>query len=304
MYLMTELLIIFFGLFVTFLALYVECVTKPQSSTRVTESKSVEDEEFVTVVLNGGLGNQMFEVAAAYAYGQNHQKKLIMDHSIKNISKRSTYFDTKFKWTRNDVLKKSWKECKEKRFMFDELPLVKGDVKLVGYFQSSKYFDEYRKDIVDLYNTTKVKLPTEIEGVKVSVHFRRGDYVGHAMHTNQQMQYYIYAVKLLQTFDYDLNLVIFSDDIVWCKENLASLWREQTGVKLTYLDEYMENVTDEEEMSLMSQCDHHIIANSSFSWWGAYMDLKPDAKTVAPKQWFNNEIKEWDDIYCAGWLVI
>jgi hypothetical protein len=222
-------------------------------------------DEFVTAELKGGLGNQMFQVASAYAYAQTHGKTLIFDHTPRIISAladkpRPSYFENTFHWTTADKKERYWNKYDEKDFEFSDIPAYHGNVKLHGYFQSPQYFDTYRSSLIKYFTEKKVVgIPVRAEdGPIVSVHFRRSDYVGHSLHANQPDSYYTDAVKALQaqTGVPGLQLVIFSDDIPWCQAHLPTLFSEP--VSLYFVEE---GFTDEQEMVLMSKCDHHIIAN-------------------------------------------
>lgn len=168
----------------------------------------------------------------------------------------------------------------------------------------------------------------------VSLHIRRSDYVGNSFHPVQPLSYYVQAVQKIceiiqdredcvkdtedcvkdkdtedcvkdteeQTIaDEEVCIVVFSDDIPWCKEHLP---KEFSALPVVF--EYTESATlmDAQELVLMSLCNHHVIANSSFSWWGAMYDEKPDTIVIAPKLWFNGNTHNWQDIYCPDWIVI
>lgn len=96
-----------------------------------------------------------------------------------------------------------------------------------------------------------------------------------------------------------VTLVVFSDDINWCKANLPNIF---PTLKIIYVDST--GLMDAQELVLMSQCNHHVIANSSFSWWGAVYNDSPSKLVVAPKLWFNDANYNWQDIYCENWSVL
>ena len=268
--------------------------------------------EYVTVDLQGGLGNQMFQVATAYAYARKHNKTLVFDHSVAVISPnadvpRKSYFSTMFRDTEHfDVKGLYWNEYVEPEFSYQKIPHFHGHVRLKGYFQSAKYFEAYRNEILNLFQPVQPQetvqpndpVPREIDESlipSVSLHVRRTDYVTHAdFHTNQSMTYYTAAVKYLDMEK--LQIHVFSDDLKWCQDNLPGYFPEHDLVFVSG--------SDIEDLKNMSQCDHHILANSSFSWWGSYLDTKETSITVAPKIWFNDEKLKWQDIYCEKWIVM
>jgi len=264
--------------------------------------------DFVTVELSGGLGNQLFEIASAYAYAQKHHKTFILDHSMKVLPgspPRATYFDMVYPWIQNNPQEKvSWNLLEEKGFAYQPLPFHYGSVHLKGYFQSSAYFMEYKDFFRKSFNQLcTVRLPLEIASQSiplVSFHIRRTDYVQHALHTQQSSTYYLSAVSALRTQlgVKNLCLVVFSDDVAWCKSHVETWWSQDISFF------YISNYKDYEDLYLMTLCDHHIIANSSFSWWGSYLDPKETAQTVAPKIWFNDATYDWSTIYEPHWIVV
>ena len=170
------------------------------------------------------------------------------------------------------------------------------DIDIIGYYQTSKYFDELNTN-----NEVKANFEFKEEirekagellpynDVLVSVHIRRTDYVNLSeYHTNQPESYYKEALEHFEEY----RPVVFSDDIEWCKENMKWL-----GDKAVFMDN--DQFTD---LCLMSWCNGHIIANSSFSWWGAYLG---GGKTVAPKNWFGPKgPQDWQDVYEKHWIQL
>jgi hypothetical protein len=173
------------------------------------------------------------------------------------------------------------------------------NVDLFGYYQTDKYFkhieDQIRKDF-----TFKQEIFTEVKKFfdeyflnedVISLHIRRGDYVTNPNHPTQSIEYY---EKALSNFD-DKSVIIFSDDPDWCKEQELFL-SDRFSIS--------ENNTTEFDLCLMTMCKYHIIANSSFSWWGAW--LAKSKKVVAPSNWFGGSCanKSPKDMYCDGWIVL
>lgn len=269
---------------------------------------------FVTVELMGGLGNQLFQLATAYAYGKAHGKTLIMNHSQTQVGNRRTYFDSVYQWVpdNRDIKRKNWHRIGEAHFHYAELPDAFGNVRLHGYFQSQKYFAAYSDEIVTLFKQGTPPIDpthptwqavTTATQPTVSLHVRRADYVGNAMHPVQPVQYYQTALQTVRAQldqpQQRLTVVVFSDDLRWCQAHLATASSE---VDWVYLEP--RGLIDAQELVLMAACDHHIIANSTFSWWGALYDQKPNKVVVAPRQWFGNTTYNWQDVYCPGWKVV
>lgn len=178
---------------------------------------------------------------------------------------------------------------------------------LEGFWQSERYFadvaDTIRKDLTlkaGLGGAAR-ELETEIlSGESVSVHVRRGDYISEKIlariYGNLGPDYYRRAVELIKSKTASPRFFVFSDDVAWAKENL-DLGAPTVFVSRPGLD-------DAEELVLMSRCRHHIIANSSFSWWGAWLDPRPDKIVVAPKRWFRSWRFRTRDILPAYWIGI
>ena len=142
---------------------------------------------------------------------------------------------------------------------------------LFGFFQSEKYFIEHKNLIKDLLTPT---LEHSTKENLCGIHVRRGDYVNNPAYVNLDMDYYNKAMSAINSSKY----IIFSDDINWCKNNFK-------GSKFSF-SESNDPVTD---LALMAKkCEHIIMANSSFSWWGAYLNNNDNKKIIAPKNWFGN----------------
>lgn len=163
-----------------------------------------------------------------------------------------------------------------------------------GYFQTEKYFKFIESEIKEIFSFRDEIIENgnkygPIEN-GVSLHIRRGDYLTSSdYHTVQNIDYYTEAIK---QFDNNSKFYIFSDDPQWCRENLKIENSEVIDSGNPYIDMY-----------LMSLCEGHIIANSSFSWWGAW--LANSKKTIAPSSWFGPSMnKDASDVYCSGWIKI
>ena len=189
----------------------------------------------------------------------------------------------------------------ERMHHFDEELFVNcpDNVDLVGYFQTEKYFkhieDEIREDFTfskEITEMCKELYNKVVDGESISLHIRRGDYTVNPNHPTQTIEYYD---KALSNFDSKIPVFVFSDDPSWCH-----------GQELFSDDRFMisDGNATEFDLCLMSLCTYHIIANSSFSWWGAWLANK--GKVIAPKKWFgpNNAHLNTKDLYCKGWEVI
>lgn len=184
---------------------------------------------------------------------------------------------------------------------FFKLP---SNIYLSGYFQSEKYFKNIeaviRKEFVLKEETSEVYkiLADDVNGVNsVSIHFRRGDYI-----TNQglnkvfgtpSLDYYYAAVKKIAETTKDPRFFIFSNDIEWVKNNF------KIAFPVTYI--LGPSIKNYEEISLMSKCRHNIIANSSFSWWGAWLNNHSDKIVIAPARWLQWKRINTKDVVPTNW---
>lgn len=176
--------------------------------------------------------------------------------------------------------------------IFNNLP---DDKDLIGYFQTENYFKhieaEIREDFAfkpELQESCK-EFMSSLGSSAISLHIRRGDYVHNPNHPVQSLEYYQQALNALPA---DIPVLIFSDDENWCNQQ-----------ELFSGDRFMvsQNSSVDADLCLMSLCDYHIIANSSFSWWGAW--LARSKKIIAPKNWFGGECinKDTRDMEFENW---
>jgi len=257
----------------------------------------------VSIKLMGGLGNYLFQIATAQSIALRDNKTLVCDtNDILRIHQPYTkYLENIFKNIKFSDELKTLNNLDEVDFTYNEIPKIDGDVKLNGYFQSEKYFINYREDILNLFSIdddTKTYLDKkygDILGLNTcSIHVRRGDYLyKQNYHPAQDINYYY---KSLNKIGYDKHFLIFSDDMEWCKQNFDFIPNKT----------FIEGNEDFQDLYLMSMCDNNIIANSSFSWWGAWMNINEDKKVIAPSKWFGNNNLHLDtnDLYCNKWIKI
>jgi hypothetical protein len=256
---------------------------------------------FVTPKLMGGLGNYLFQISAAYAIGLRDDKKLICDYSDSIIPHKS------YAYYKENVFKNltfvngvdGFNDFFENGFNYKKIPKLEGNLKIIGYFQSDKYFIDYRDEINKLFNfdfsaKLKDKYPFLIDTETCSIHVRRGDYLNlQIFHTNLQIEYYKNAIDIIGN---EKTYLIFSDDISWCEEHFKFIDKKF----------FISGNFDYEDITLMSKCNHNIIANSSFSWWGAWLNEHENKKVISPQKWFgiNNLHLDTSDLYCDKWIII
>lgn len=256
----------------------------------------------------GRLGNQMFQYASLRGIAANRG----FDFCIPP-EKSFGMFDPNVRYSSNNIhntFNLSHVKCdtsthrlvQESGYHFDQelFDTCEDNVDLYGYFQSEKYFkhieDEIRKDfkfsqeLVD--QCVEFIKDIDSSGEIISLHIRRGDYLQlQSFHPVPSIQYYIEALKQFP----DVPVFIFSDDTDWC-----SMRQEFNSDRFLI----SESNSVDFDMCLMSMCKYHIIANSSFSWWGAW--LSDSKKVIAPKVWFGPSLsdKNTNDLYCDSWKIL
>lgn len=285
----------------------------------------------------GGLGNQMFQYASGRALAIRLNTELYLDisdfknYKLHNGFELNTIFNCEAniagdkniehllgiysnKYIRKMLLSRLPTIFHNKNIIiepdltyWDGINNIKSDCYLVGYWQSEKYFKHVKDTIIkdftfknqmDAVNTL---LSKQIEKVNsVSLHVRRGDYVTnkktystHGLCTNK---YYSDAIQYINERVDNPHFYIFSDDLEWSKKNLQLHNYETTYVENNYgKSSYI-------DMQLMSMCKHNIIANSSFSWWGAYLNNMLDKIVISPKRWFSRPTHDSTDLIPDEWI--
>ena len=278
----------------------------------------------------GGVGNQLF----CYAYAKSLQQKgydVKIDISTFKFNKIDSYEFDKYnidipistqeeneRLFNNSLLSKILKrfgidisnKVREKSLLFDESLLRINDNSYVdGYFQNEKYFYDIRDIILEqisinrpLSNFTK-SIQKKINSLNntCSIHVRRGDMandINVKIHGVCSVEYYNNAIEYLKNKLGEVNYFIFSDDFEWCRSNLK--------IDNAIFVESDEHRIAHEDIYLMSLCDHNIIANSTFSWWGAWLNDNVSQISIAPMEWFKDKKyqKQSQDIVPNGWIKI
>lgn len=274
----------------------------------------------ICICLNGGLGNQLFQYAAGRALALRHSTELLFDLSLLEKKGRDTHREFElfhFNCVGRIATKKelhripkivyfpnlfykytSWRIYREHTGAYNPSYLYLSDnTYLVGYWQSFRYFNNISSYLALDFNpknslsSTSALIQEKINiSSSVAIHIRRGDYITNPSasrtHGILPISYYYKALNDLYNRISNLKIFIFSDDPEWCKSQL--LFNNNEVI-------YITNNTREDswqDLILMSKCRHHIIANSSFSWWGAWLaDQKmiySERYVYAPQNWFIN----------------
>ena len=288
----------------------------------------------VVVKLMGGLGNQMFQYAAGRALAHAFNTSLKLDISFlsdntprHNVIQRPyelSVFNIKEQFPNKKEVQKfttgrvalsdrltfrTYTLYKEPHFHFaPDFLKLKPSVYLDGFWQSEEYFKAIKETIVEEFSFKEKpeggnkQISDQISGTNsVSIHVRRGDYISNpytnSYHGTCDLKYYQLAIEIIAQRVTDPYFFVFSDDIEWTKEHLVIDYPSQ------YVDQ---NNGDKsyEDLRLMSTCKHNIIANSSFSWWGAWLNSYPDKIVVAPEKWFNNSENNTKDLLPPSWIKV
>ena len=270
----------------------------------------------ISIYLQGGLGNQLFQIFTTIAYSLKHKivfklpsNKNDLTSPYGEIYKRPLYFDNFFKKLQPFLTSNFQHQVlhREKAHFYTELPYCKKDILLFGYFQSYKYFDSYKKDILRLTGVDKL-LHKETNNNTISIHFRIGDYVHNtSAHPILSIDYYVKSLQHIieKTNKDNWNVIYYFEkkDLVQVTTNIRVL---KDGFPNLNFKECPQNLSDWEEMLSMSSCKHNIIANSTFSWWGAYLNENNDKIVCYPSLWFGNELQNKDtgDLFLDNWVKI
>ena len=289
----------------------------------------------IIVRLNGGLGNQMFQYATGRTLAHRLDTQLKLDisqfqhnpdrnynlgcFSIQEqfVSQQDLdriqmpilmFFKNPFRLLRKKMSSEPpIIRVMERYFHFDpEIQNLSDNIYLKGYWQSEKYFKEIEEIIRREFS---IKIPPDSDNKEfrdrisavnsVSIHVRRGDYVTNPLtyqtHGVCDVDYYQKAIdETLKAIDKP-HFFIFSDDQSWAKSNII------LNAPMEYVT-HNDSLKNYEDLRLMSTCKHHIIANSSFSWWGAWLNQNPDKIVIAPQKWFNDPTINTNDLIPSTWI--
>lgn len=292
----------------------------------------------IIVKLQGGLGNQMFQYAIGRRLALLHQVDLKLD--LTELLDRTAKANFTFRdyelgvfqinsliaeveevslFNQNDIVSKikrlfiPIKLVLEKSLNFEPMIQYSGDqVYLNGYWQSEKYFESIRTVLLSDFTLRQSFLDKhtadeQIKTIKnhiettpsVSVHFRRGDYITetitNSVHGTCTVDYYRNAINLILEKVESVHLFLFSDDPEWVLIN--QLFDDLPTTVVTTSDKHL-------DMYLMSLCQHNIIANSSFSWWGAWLNRNQEKIVIAPKMWFRKDDlnQQTQDLIPQNWI--
>lgn len=280
----------------------------------------------------GGLGNQMFQYALGRRLAHDRGVALKLDLTPLATDPLRDYACDQFAVTATvadaEELARSGVEppprgffarllrgapppvmrvVREAAFTFDpDVLAAPADAHLIGYWQSERYFVDAADLIREEFRLARPMHPARAAvhaeiaaaAAPISVHVRRGDYVSNptaaAYHGTCSPDWYAAAMTRVAEGVDDPTFFVFSDDPAWARDNLPS---DRRRVFVAPLDDGR----DGEDMHLMAACRRHVIANSSFSWWGAWLDPSPDKRVVAPARWFASAPHDTRDLLPSSW---
>ncbi len=289
----------------------------------------------IIVRLTGGLGNQLFQYAMGRKLALNHKTELILENSFYvNTPRKATprkyelhNFSIKARCTTseerarlffytNSITKrvKKFFPSLGRFYFFAEQQLHKKnylhlprETFLDGYWQSEFFFLDIKKEIIEDFKIIPAMSARDIETASkitstnsISLHIRRGDYVSHASANSTHgfcgLDYYMKSISYIEQCTEKPVFFIFSDDIEWTSKNL----------KINHPHFYVDHNNSDtafQDLRLMSMCKHNVIANSSFSWWGAWLNQNQQKIIISPKQWFANKKKDSSKITSESWIT-
>ncbi len=278
----------------------------------------------IVVKLMGGLGNQMFQYAAARQLADLRGTELTLDlsaferpprgqtarsyeldcfHVRASLSRTPVVASTP--WQRARQLRRGPRRVVESGFPFEPAVLAApADCHLLGYWQSERYFEAVAETIREDFRfrsplgEARRAIAERLDPGSVSVHVRRGDYVSDprigARHGLLSAEYYRRAAARIGESVEAPHFMVISDDPEWCRAQLA------LGYPTTVVDSLPRSGC--EDLQLMSLCAQHLIANSSFGWWGAWLGRNPEKTVIAPERWFATDELDTRDLYPPGWV--
>lgn len=265
---------------------------------------------FITTNHMGGIGNVIFKLSASislaldnnvdYIFSNEFLRQVDKDITCRGFNDYRIYYDNILRNIKFiDVLPLPYRTYEEPTsFNYQSIEYSQGEnLLLKGHFQSEKYFINNKDYIINLFKPTEIIKQTILEKLpnvqnSISIHIRRGDYLNFPNHHPQQsLEYYMSAINLLGI---DKDYIIFSDDLNSINTMFDFLPNKQfISLGENYLDLYA-----------ISMCEHNIISNSTFGWWGAYLNENKNKKVIGPNNWFGSSYSHYNtsDILPNEWI--
>ncbi len=278
----------------------------------------------IIIKLKGGLGNQLFQYGFGRLISNKRKEQFKLDisslGSLKDTHRTFALdkFNIKAEIATHADLKKYQplpitrliKQKIFRQFNIGYIPslLTSQQIYFEGYFQSYKYFDPIKNELVneislkDKFHEYYQNISNQLQNINsVAIHIRRGDFAENkkikSIHQTINLNYYHQALELINSKVTNSIIFVFSDDIAWVKKNLST-----KGQTIYVSPEKNSEAT--QELILMSQCQHQIISNSTFSWWAAYLNQNPNKIVIAPKKWNNRYQRHYAHLIPGEWNII
>lgn len=269
-----------------------------------------------TILIQGGLGNQLFQIFALMSYCIENSCNIVFPSHMQHWDKyRHPYWDSIFYGLKNYIQPNnfiaSFNEYNEPHFHYSKIPLFTTSTKMNGYFQSEIYFKTHFEKICNLLSIREKQSHIKETYIhsenSVSLHFRMGDFVNPDHHPIMSDSYYVNSLKHLidKTKREEWNVYYAcekeDDNLVLTRiNNIKQHFKHVTFIKIP------NEIDDWEQMLLMSCCSHNIIANSSFSWWSAYLNNNKEKIVCTPSVWFGPAKKSLNlkDLHPEEWIKI
>jgi len=279
----------------------------------------------IRIILQGRTGNNLFQYATARALAEKHNTSLVLDGSWVNDEQASVFshlfrLPIKARYERRFTLAKRFarKAFGSGPALFHrggpiiidhpcgtrpDLGRAPDGALLIGFFQSPAYFSHIENQLRREFGLARLMLPPESvsfeeklrETPTVSIHVRRGDYLGIGETQCLSDHYHEKAIAWFRLRYEGLRFCVFSDDIAWCRTRFI-------GPEFMFCDLPASSEDPLHDLRLMSSCRHHIIVNSSYSWWGAWLNPTEEKKVIAPVNWMRNISSE--GVVLQEWILI
>lgn len=273
----------------------------------------------ITCYLQGGLGNQLFQIFTTISYAISNKSKFIFSniYELKQGSTaRYTYWNSFLANLRpfltyiSEEAMKKYTIIREPNFSYNQLPTLEDPNKmLVGYFQSHKYFDQYKDTLFKMIkldvNKNNILTKKTLDYNKcISIHFRLGDYKKlQDYHPIMPLNYYKNAITYILKKASPKFVLYFCED-----DDCPEVQQRINELKQDFSLEFIRGgagLEDWEQMLQMSLCNYNVIANSTFSWWGAYFNTNKEKIVVYPSIWFGPKAKhDTKDLFLSNWISI
>jgi len=271
----------------------------------------------ISIDIKGGLGNQLFMIFATLSYGIQHNVKIAFPNH-KGTPNRGTYWDTLFdrlhiftQW--NDSID-TFHRYSEPTFSYSPIPdFGNQNTFLIGYFQNPKYFESHRNEIyqlIHLYDKKRDIIERHrslFDKKTVSIHFRMGDYK-QKRYYHPIMNYGYFETSLQHVLENgQVERVLYlceQEDNDYVGNQIKRLQEKYPQLEFTKVDDA---IPDYDQLLIMACCNHNIMSNSTFSWWGAYLNKNPHKIVTYPSVWFGEYFEhqhDYKDIMDATWQMI